>query len=216
MSSGEGEESALPETLMKSILHDIEYEINGRGESIDKADISPAYAALLEDYAGEPLDDLIDDNILIEELSHKMAGMPTYEDQYGINHYWMAFGASLIDDLCKSLEIDKDDAPAEDDFDGVRLLADKWLEAYRQSKSKEDHTDQLIKKFEEQLNSLMHGYRLNDPVMKPILTSMLAKLVIIDGFETSLVNAIALNNSDDPIQAMKITQNISNALSGQS
>ena len=192
---------------MKPILHNIEYELeDGSGESIDGQDITSAYAKLIET---EEIGQLLEEGYLIESLSEILADDPSFRDEDGLSRYWRAYGADLIEDLCESLECTE--KPDPDDHEAVRSLAEKWLGAYAQSSMGADHLERIAKKASTEATNFVHEYDLHDPSMRPVMENFLAHFVVIEGFEEALKNAIARNQDGDPIKAMQIAQNISNA-----
>lgn len=196
---------------MKPILHDLEYDISDHTTiELLGADLTPAYYALLKDGNPSDIEEYLDEDSLslMEMLAETVSTMPQYENEEGLNYHWRAYGVNLINDLRESLG--REEEPTSEDIDDVCLLVNDWIAAYEASDLQQKNMDSLIEKAGDQAADLISNYKLEKAEMQPALTAVLAKLVIIDGFEKSLADAISKNEDGDVIRSMQIAQNISN------
>lgn len=196
---------------MKPILFDLEYEnVDNRSYKLEQEDISPAYYQLLKKSPESDIQELVDSErgeyALLDTLGETFCDMPQYQDEQGLSANWMAYGADLIEDLSTSLE--RDYKPEPDDIKAVYSLVLDWIAEYEKSDIFKDNMQKLINKAANDARDIIASYKLSEPDMLPVLTELLAKLVLIDGFEKSLVDAISRNEGNDLMKAMQITQNI--------
>lgn len=201
-------------STVKPILHDLEYDISDHTTiELLGADLTPAYYALLKDGNPSHIEDYLDRDTLplMEMLAETVSTMPQYENEEGLNYHWRAYQADLINDLRESL--DREEEPYPEDIDDVCSLVNDWIAAYEESDLRQKNMDSLIEKAGDEAADLISNYRLEKAEMQPALTAVLAKLVIIDGFEKSLADAISKNENGDVVRAMQIAQNISNHFS---
>ena len=201
---------------MKPILHDLEYDTSEH-ETVNLlgADVTPAYYALLKGENPSQIEEYLDRDALtlIEMLAETMVTMPQYETEEGLNYHWRDYSADLINDLSESLG--REEESCSEDIDEVCSLVNDWIAAYEASDLREKNMDSLVKKAENIAADLITSYNLERADMQPALTAVLAKLVVIEGFEKSLADAISKNENGDVIRAMQIAQNISNHFKGE-
>jgi hypothetical protein len=146
-------------------------------------------------------------------LAETMVTMPQYETEEGLNYHWRDYSADLINDLRESLG--REEEPCTEDIDEVCSLVNDWIAAYEASDLPQENMDSLVKKAENIAADLITSYNLERADMQPALTAVLAKLVVIEGFEKSLAEAISKNENGDVIRAMQIAKNISNHFKGE-
>lgn len=201
---------------MKPILHDLEYDTSEH-ETVNLlgADVTPAYYALLKGENPSQIEEYLDRDALtlIEMLAETMVTMPQYETEEGLNYHWRDYSADLINDLSESLG--REEESCTEDIDEVCSLVNDWIAAYEASDLRQKNMDSLVKKAENIAADLIASYNLERADMQPALTAVLAKLVVIEGFEKSLADAISKNENGDVIRAMQIAQNISNHFKGE-